>query len=44
MPLPFDAAVKDLVEGYPHDWLAQLGLPGGQHVEVIEAELSTVTA
>jgi hypothetical protein len=44
----FDAALKHLLETYPQDWLAYLaphlgGAPVGP-VEVIEAELSTVTA
>jgi predicted transposase YdaD len=44
MPKPFDATLKDLVETYPRDWLAQLGLPASLPVEVIDADLSTVTA
>jgi predicted transposase YdaD len=44
MPKPFDATLKDLVETYPRDWLAQLGLDASLPVEVIDADLSTVTA
>jgi predicted transposase YdaD len=43
MAKPFDATLKELVETYPHDWLAQLGLPSDQPVEVIDADLSTIT-
>lgn len=43
MPKPFDATLKDLVATYPRDWLAQLGLPASLPVEVIDADLSTVT-
>ncbi|HEV3082762.1 MAG TPA: hypothetical protein VGY66_23460 [Gemmataceae bacterium] len=44
MSLPFDAAGKDLLETYPRDWLVQLDISQGGGVEVIEAELSTVSA
>jgi predicted transposase YdaD len=40
----FDATLKQLVEDYPDDWLAQLGMPPVGPVEVINADLSTVTA
>lgn len=43
MPLPFDAAVKGLLEAYPLDWLAQLDMPCTPPVRVIDADLSTVT-
>jgi predicted transposase YdaD len=43
MAKPFDATLKELVETYPRDWLAQLGLPSDQPVEVIDADLSTIT-
>jgi hypothetical protein len=44
MAKPFDATLKELVEAYPHDWLIQLGLPASLPIEVIDADLSTVTA
>ena len=44
MPKPFDATLKDLVEAYPRDWLAQLDLSTPVPVAVIDADLSTVTA
>jgi predicted transposase YdaD len=44
MPKPFDATLKELVEAYPADWLGFLGLPATGPVEVLSAELSTVTA
>jgi len=40
---PYDATVKELVESYPLDWLAQLGL-AVEGVDVIDADLSTVSA
>jgi predicted transposase YdaD len=43
VPKPFDATAKYLVETQPEDWLEYLGLPRST-VEVIEADLSTVTA
>ncbi len=43
MSKPFDAATKYLVESMPADWLALAGVTGVE-VEVIDAELSTVTA
>lgn len=43
MAKPFDATLKELVETYPRDWLAQLGLPANQPVQVIDSDLSTVT-
>jgi len=42
MAKPFDATLKDLVEHYPRDWLAQLGVPS-QPAEIIDADLSTIT-
>src|SRR2546422_703356 len=44
MAKPFDATLKALVEAYPRDWLDQLGWPGTPAVDVIDADLSTVTA
>jgi len=44
MPGPFDITTKYLVQTYPRDWLGFLGLPARGQIEVIEADLSTVTA
>ena len=44
MSLPFDATLKHLVEGYALDWVRRFGLPDAERVEVIDADLSTVTA
>lgn len=44
MPGTYDATAKYLVETYPKDWLAFLGLPTSGTVTVINADLSTVTA
>jgi predicted transposase YdaD len=41
---PFDATLKDLVEHYPRDWMALLGIRRARQVTVIDADLSTVTA
>jgi predicted transposase YdaD len=40
----FDATLKDLIEAYPRDWLRPLGFEEAAPVEVISADLSTVTA
>src|SRR5581483_10694985 len=44
MSLPFDATLKDLVQSYPLDWLAALGLSAGGPVTPVNVDLSTVTA
>lgn len=44
MPKPFDATLKELITGYPRDWLARFGLPSGLPVRLIDTDLSTVTA
>ncbi|HEY3281598.1 MAG TPA: hypothetical protein VGN26_04940 [Armatimonadota bacterium] len=44
MAQPFDAALKEFVQSYPRDWLAQLGLPPDLPVSVTDADLSTVSA
>src|SRR3954467_5184310 len=44
MPLPFDATLKDLVQSYPLDWLAQLDSPAPGPVRVLTPDLSTLTA
>lgn len=38
---PFDATLKALVDLRPGDWLALLGVPTPQHVEVVDTDLST---
>src|SRR4051812_4583569 len=43
MAKPFDATLKELVERYPLDWIAQLGLVASGRVDLIDADLSTVT-
>ena len=35
MPKPFDATLKDLIEAFPRDWLAGLGVPITEPVEVL---------
>jgi predicted transposase YdaD len=40
----FDATLKDLIETYPGDWLRQLGFDYTGPIEVVDADLSTVTA
>ena len=44
MPKPYDATTKFLVEGFPADWLAFAGLGPLGRVDVIDANLSTITA
>jgi predicted transposase YdaD len=44
MAKPFEATLKDLVEGYPRNWLDHLGFSPTGPVELIDADLSTVTA
>jgi predicted transposase YdaD len=44
MPKHFDAVLKHLVEAYPASWLAAAGLPAAGDVEVVDADVSTVTA
>src|SRR5437879_759575 len=44
MPKHYDAALKTLVENHPRDWVLGLGLPLGKSVEVIDADVSTVTS
>ncbi|HSZ55955.1 MAG TPA: hypothetical protein VK797_09855, partial [Tepidisphaeraceae bacterium] len=39
----FDAAIKHLVEAHPADWLALAGLPIAGTIEVIDADLSSVS-
>jgi predicted transposase YdaD len=44
VPKPFDATLKYLIEAYPADWLRLVGLQGVESVDVVDADLSTVTA
>ena len=44
MAKPFDATTKDLLEADPVAWMAYLGLHPRGAVEVIDSDLSTVTA
>lgn len=44
MSLPFDATLKDLVQTYPRDWLASLGLPADGPVTPLNVDLSTLSA
>ena len=41
---PYDASLKDVVEGYPDDWARLLGDPSARNVRVIDADVSTITA
>jgi predicted transposase YdaD len=43
MSKPFDATLKDLIEQYPADWLPLAGLRTSAPVEVIDADVSTVS-
>jgi predicted transposase YdaD len=38
---PFDATTKKLIEGYPADWIAYAGLPPGETITVVDADLSS---
>lgn len=40
----YDGTFKQLVEAHPADWLILAGLPAGHSVEVVDSELSSVTA
>lgn len=44
MSLPFDATLKDLVQGHVADWLTLLNETPTGPVEVLTPDLSTVTA
>ncbi len=43
MSKPFDATLKTLVQDHPLDWLRQAGMTINGSVDVIDADLSTVT-
>ncbi len=44
MPLPFDATLKSLVAEHPGDFARVFGLPTGEPVTLVNADLSTVSA
>ena len=44
MPLPFDATLKDLVQSRPADWLTTLGLPAQGPIELLNVDLSMLSA
>ncbi len=44
MSKPYDATVKDLIEKYPADWLPLAGVRTSAPIDVIDADVSTVTA
>ena len=44
MAKAYDSTGKYLIEAFPADWLALLGLGAGRPVTLIDANLSTVTA
>jgi hypothetical protein len=44
MPLPFDATMKDLVQSYPQDWLAQFDVAASVPVTLLNVDLSTISA
>jgi predicted transposase YdaD len=44
VPKPYDATTKFLVEGFPADWLVFAGFGPVGRVEVIDANLSTITS
>ena len=44
MAKQFDSTIKYLVESHPADWLALAGLPVGKRLEVIDADVSSISA
>ncbi len=44
MAKPYDATTKDLLESYPRDWLRYCGLTPDGPVQMIDADLATVSA
>lgn len=44
MARPVDAALKELIGAYPQDWVRQLGLRIPGEIQVVDAELSTISA
>jgi hypothetical protein len=41
MAKAFDATTKQLVEAHPADWLAYAGLPAGDSIRIVDADLSS---
>lgn len=41
MAKAFDATTKQLVEAHPADWLAYAGLPAGESIRIVDADLSS---
>src|SRR4051794_17672715 len=44
MAQPFDITLKHALEAHPADWLRLVGLPTTAPIDVIDADLATVTA
>jgi predicted transposase YdaD len=44
MSKPFDATFKHLLENYPADWLRISGLTAQGTIEIVDADLATITA
>ncbi|MGE3273278.1 MAG: hypothetical protein AB7P40_31385, partial [Chloroflexota bacterium] len=44
MPGPFDVSTPYLMQAYPDDWLAYLGFPSRRVAEVVDVNLSAVSA
>ena len=44
MARQYDAATKYLVEAHPSDWLTLAGLPSAGSLEVVNADLASITA
>lgn len=44
MATPFDAATKHLIEAHPADWLALAGLHPNGPVELVDADVATISA
>ena len=44
MPKPFDATLKSLIRNHPADWLNHLGVPITAPPQVLDADLSAVSA
>jgi predicted transposase YdaD len=44
MSTPYDATFKHLLQRYPEDWLRLVGVEGTEAVEVVDTDLSTITA
>jgi hypothetical protein len=44
MPQPFDSTIKDLLVASPEDWLDLLGLPHGGKIQLVDSDLSSISA